>query len=533
MIKSQNIVVNGKSLYLKEVDYKASGGQGILYLKDDLLYKIYHDITTLIPEQKIYELRYLSSIDNLIVPKDSIYNTSNERIGFTLKYVDNAEYLCKLFTMSFKNRNNLTIKQIADIVDSMKDTLIKIHQKNIVVGDYNEMNFLIDNKFRKVFHIDTDSYQTKSYKCNAIMHSIRDRTLPLGEFKESSDWFSWAVITFQLYVGLHPYKGKHQFDFEKRMDNNISVFNKEVRIPKNIDFDIIPKNHLNYYKNVFINKDRSIPPESEGASNIKVTRRVFADDKADIKSNMLFKYDSKILDVIYRNNHYYVLTEKSIYKDTIRIDSNGGINKLIFSSENSIVKDIKFDDYEIFNNILYYISESGLMQVTYEKVGKTIPVQKCVSTIAYNSSQLHNGIVMQDVFGKYIATIPYKLNKCVNVRIPELDNHKIIDAYYQKRWLFVIYKDKNKTNLLIAQFDKDFNYRSSTIENIDFLNINCLVKTNGVVILNTDDCKLELFSDLNRDFKVLNNTPIYDDCKLIELHQTCFMINNEIYELSS
>ena len=88
MIKSQNIIVNGNNIYLKEIDYKASGGQGILYLKDDLLYKIYHDITTLIPEQKIYELRDLSSIDNLIVPKDSIYNSSNERIGFT-EWIEN------------------------------------------------------------------------------------------------------------------------------------------------------------------------------------------------------------------------------------------------------------------------------------------------------------------------------------------------------------------------------------------------------------------------------------------------------------
>ena len=190
--------------------------------------------------------------------------------------------------MSFKNRNNLTIKNIADIVNNMRDTLIKIHEKNMIVGDYNEMNFLIDTKFEKVFHIDTDSWQTKSYKCNAIMHSIRDRLLPLGVFKESSDWFSWSIITFQLYAGLHPYKGKHPtYDFEQRMDKNISVFNKDVKIPKMVDLNIIPKNHLDYYKNVFINKDRSIPPKSQGASNIQIARKLFIDDKADMKMIIL------------------------------------------------------------------------------------------------------------------------------------------------------------------------------------------------------------------------------------------------------
>lgn len=533
MIQSQNVIVKGNKIYLKDIDYKASGGQGSLYLKNGILYKIYHDITTLIPEQKIYELQELSPINNIIIPQNSIYNISSERIGFTLEYVNNAEYLCKLFTMSFKNRNSLTIKNIADVVDNMRDTLIKIHERNIIVGDYNEMNFLIDTKFEKVFHIDTDSWQTKSYKCNAIMHSVRDRTLPLGEFKESSDWFSWAVITFQLYIGLHPYKGRHQYDFEKRMDNNISVFNKEVKIPKNIDFNFIPKNHLDYYKNVFINKDRSVPPKSQGASNIQIIRKVFIDDEADIKANLLFEYDSDILDVIYRNNARYVLTKKSIYENNKIIDINNSISKLIFSSDETIIKDIGYKDYIATNNILYHITENGLAQVTYEKIGKIIPIEKYVSTLNYNSSQLFDGVVLQDIFGKYTATIPYKLDKCINIKITELSNSRIIDAKYQHGWLFIVYNKNNLNKCLIIKFNKDYSYKSSIIENIDFLNLNILVKTNGVVIFNTEDCKLELFSDLGTETKIFNNTPIYNDCKLVELHKTCFIHNNKLFELNN
>jgi len=536
MIKSQNIIVKGNNIYLKDIDYKASGGQGSIYLKNGILYKIYHDITTLIPEQKIYELQELSSINNIVIPQDSIYNTSNERIGFTLEYINNTEYLCKLFTMSFKNRNNLTIKNIADIVDNMRDTLIKIHEKNIIVGDYNEMNFLIDMKFEKVFHIDTDSWQTKSYRCNAIMHSIRDRTLPLGEFKESSDWFSWAIITFQLYVGLHPYKGKHPHlhDYETRMDKNISVFDKNVKIPKMVDLSIIPKNHIDYYKNVFINKDRSIPPKSQGASNIQITRKLFIDDKADIKSNLLFEYDSNILDIIYRNNVRYVLTEKSIYENDSIVDSNNGISKLIFSSDNTIIKSIEYKNYIVTNNILYYITESGFAQVVYEKIGRIIPIEKYVSTLYYNSSQLFDGVVLQDIFGKYTASVPYKLDKCVNIKITELNNSRIIDAKYQRGWLFVIYNKNNLNKCLIVKFNKDFNsYKSSIIDNISFLNINCLIKTNGVVIFNTEDCKLELFSDLGSEIKILDNAPVYNECKLVELHKTCFIHNNKLFELNN
>ena len=531
-MKSQKVFLNGKEVYLRESDYKTSGGQGVIFLKNGKVFKIYHDVATLIPEQKIYELQELSCIGNVVIPEQSVYDKDNKRIGFTLKYIDSHEYLCKLFTASFKNRNKINIKTIADLVDNMRETLVEIHKRKVVVGDYNEMNFLSDYKFKSVFYIDTDSYQTPSFKCNAIMHSVRDRVLPLGEFKKSSDWFSWAVITFQMYTGLHPFKGKHpQYKFEDRMEKHISVYDKSVTIPKNINLSAIPKNHLDYYKNVFINKDRSVPPKSEGAENIQVVKKVFVDATADIRAQLLFKYDSNIIDAVYRSGFRYVLTEDSFYENEKVVRSHSS-KRILFDSSDTFMKNT---EGMVYNNILYTVDESGLAQHSFYKFGKQAKdIKKYISTVNFNSSHMFYGVVIQDVFGHYIATIPYELDKCVNVKLPELKNTKIIDASRQGKWLFIIYKTQRKTNCIIFQFDKKYNsYKFMIKENVDFLSLNVIVKSNGVVVFNTDDNALELFSDLDREFKVVENTPVYNDNMLVELHKTCMVSGKTLYELIS
>ncbi len=528
-MKSQNVIVNGQKIYLRESDYKAKGGQGVVFLKDNVIYKIYHDKSAMIPEQKIYELQELKQCSNVIVPQKQIYDERNNRIGFTLKYVENSESLCKVFTNSFKTRNNISKNDVSKIADNMRETLIKIHTKAIV-GDYNEMNFLINSGFNNVYYIDTDSYQTKSFKCNAIMHQYRDRLNPLGTFNKRSDWFSWALVTFRLYCGIHPFRGRHTLNFEERMDKSISVFDSNVTMPKNIDLNVIPKVHLEYYKDVFVNKNREIPPKSDGVFNLIVKRKLFIDSTSNLTARLFYKYDSDILDAKYRNSTVYVLTKNSVYEDITRIGGNTGIKELIFSSSGEVLQKKGI----VFNNAIYEITKSGITQTTYEKLGRTIPITKTISTVAYNSSKLFQGVVLQDIYGKYTATIPYGIDKASNVKISELNETRIIDAKRQDVWLFVVYEKNSKIDCLIVYLKNKFtDYECTVLENVDFLNINAVVKSNGIVILNTEDCKLQLFMSIGGKVKVIDNTPIYNDYKLVELHKVCFTHKNELYELIS
>lgn len=177
------LLVNNRAVTLTQANYKGGGGEGSIYMKDGLGYKIYHDPKKTISPNKVEELRQIG-LKHVLAPVDAIYDyDTNKPIGFTMPFVDNIQYLCKLFVKSFRDRNNLTPQMMVDVVKFMQKTLMEIHKHKILVVDYNEMNFLINNAFKIVYNIDVDSYQTPSYPATAIMESIRDRKPPKNKFQ--------------------------------------------------------------------------------------------------------------------------------------------------------------------------------------------------------------------------------------------------------------------------------------------------------------------------------------------------------------
>lgn len=559
-MKPLTILVNKKKVALTDNDYIAQGGQGTVYAKNGVVYKIYHDPAHLIPEDKIDELNELKDLSNVIIPTVSIYDPkTNKRIGFCMRHITNTEFLCKLFTANFKKQNNVTPQMIVELVREMQETLIKIHEKGVVVGDYNEMNFLVDKKFQIPYHIDTDSYQTETYKCNAIMESVRDRTLPMGEFNELSDWFSWAIVTFQLYTGIHPYKGKHpkykMNDIDHRMTDNVSVFDSQVKVPKFVNFTGIPKAHLEWYKKVFIDGERSIPPFSDGVINYSVMEKVIVDPDADIITELLYTLNERILDTFWRTGAHHILTTKGFYygeqekvvfdneidKGYIISTTSGEFvfivekdrNVFAFDENKNLLKHFEMDyqSYAVFNNCLYVIQSSGLVQFSFEKIGKMKVIANPISTINHNSAGIYDGVVIQELYGKYKAIIPYDYNLCSTIDLNIKTNH-IYDAKRIDKWLFVLVNNNGKIDLHKYLFNDNFTkYESKIEQDVSFRVINATIKSNGMVVMNTDDDKLELFFDFKRGTKVIEDTPIGNDLELIDGKTICFVDDNKIYSV--
>ena len=124
------------------------------------------------------------------------------------------------------------------------------------------MNFLCDKKFKDIYAIDVDSYQTPSFHATALMESVRDRHSP-NVFNEGTDWFSFGIISFNMMIGIHPYKGKHDTlkTLDDRMLKNISVLNKTVSIPPVCyDLKIIPTNYIKWFEAIFEHGKRMSPP---------------------------------------------------------------------------------------------------------------------------------------------------------------------------------------------------------------------------------------------------------------------------------
>ena len=560
---NMDVIIGGKKYSLNSSSYLASGGQGSVHvLNGTVIVKIYHDISHLPPESKIDELQVLSDLTNVIVPSTAVYDAKTQkRIGFTMKYITGTEPLCKLFTKSFRDAHKISPQMIVSLVRKMQETLIDIHKRGIIVGDYNEMNFLVDKSFTIPYYIDVDSYQTPSFKGSAIMPSVRDYTLPLGEFNELSDGFSFGVVSFQLYSFIHPFKGKHKNykmnDLEGRMRDNISVFDKDVAVPKFVNFTGIPKAHLEWYKKVFIDGERSIPPFSDGVINYAVITNTFIDPNASVTATLLYTVGGMILDTSWRSGAHHILTTDGFYygdqkKVSFALDIDRGSiiytstgefvfivekDKIVYAfdeDKNKIKQfDMDYQSYAVFNNCLYVMQESGLVQYSFEKIGKLKMIPKPISTLNLNSSKIFDGVVMQELYGKYKAIIPYEYNGCSSIDLKEIKTNRIFDAKRIDRWMFIITEASNGTaDFYRIYFNENFSkYEIKCDKDVAFRNINAMVKDNGMVVLNTEDDTLELFFDFKRGTKVIEDSPVQNHLKLIDGKTTCFIDGDKIYSI--
>lgn len=556
------VLVGGTTkVSLGQSEYKAQGGEGMVYVKNGLAYKIYHDPSKMIPEGKILELKKIAT-SNVLGPKDVLFNpTSKQPVGFTMPFVDNVEYLTKMFSRKFKTDNGITPEMIVNLVTQMQKQLNDLHHEGIIVGDYNEMNFLVDSNYKIPYHIDVDSYQTASFPCTAIMDSVRDRQLPFGKFNEMSDWFSWAIVTFQMYTGIHPYKGRHPnfatTELDERMKQNISVFDPDVKIPVNCqDFSGIPANQLEWYKRVFIKGERSLPPIATAIGYIHGFQPIAVVGTGTFNVSIVFEFDSKILDVAYFNGYPYTITEKGIYKKKaeiftfttkptdiklvnvlgrepiIAVKTNGTVG--FFDLSRTQIGTIAADSMMTCNGNLYTITNNGqLVENYFDVIGKVKHLSKVVDQVT-GVYKMFEGVVIQDMFGKRRLSIPYEHQKCASINVPELEGYRIIDAKRIKRVCIIIGEKNGKYDRFVMYFNDEFTkYEIRTNMDIDYHTVNFMVKQNGMVASVINDDTLELFMDIVRGSKEIPSCPMQIDMPLYDgIDKVLFVNGEKLYEIA-
>ena len=69
--------------------FVASGGEGSIYARRGIVYKIYQDPKVVIPYSKMKELSSISN-SNVIKPENLVLSNKNKPIGYTMKHVPKA-----------------------------------------------------------------------------------------------------------------------------------------------------------------------------------------------------------------------------------------------------------------------------------------------------------------------------------------------------------------------------------------------------------------------------------------------------------
>ena len=542
-----DVYVEGQKITLSQSNFVAKGGEGSIFHKGNYAYKIYENLSQMIPLAKINELSQFNH-PSIVAPKSIIKNNKKQIIGFTMDWIgENNIALAKMFTTRFQQINGINNDMIIQLIENIKKVTKIIHQNNFLIVDGNELNYLVKPDFITPYFIDVNSWQTPSFPATAIMPSIRDWMN--NNFTVLTDWFSFAIISFQLFVGIHPFKGKHNKyrlnDFVNRIRDRVSVFNSEVSLPPSVrSFDLIPSSYKDWYYKLFERGDRTEPPQLPGQAEIIQVEIKVIQSTNTFEINLIKEYNNQIL---YHNPiNNITRTKTSLYLSKTDYNVSNGVEVIItplfqipilIKIDKDMVEfkplkpsytikgsSIACSDMMIINNTLYLKNKEKLIEVTFKELSQNIiPVVKTVWNIEPLSSKIFTNVIYQSVLGKahFCIPIPNESGKSSFniIPIPELNDYRILEAKYDNHILNVIAHYQNEYHRFTFIISQDFQtYVHRLVSGIDYNSLNFITLDNGVCIMIPEDNVVEMF--LNRidkpDVKRIIDPDITSDMRLVK-----------------
>ena len=537
--------VQGKGeIRLCKSDFKAQGGEGAIYLKGSTAYKIYSDPQRAISPAKIQELSGLTQ-PNIIRPLEVLLDGKNRAVGYSMRAVGKSYALCQLFPKAFRQRHNLTPEVVLRLVRRLQEGVSHVHAQGILIVDLNEMNFLVAEDFREIFFIDVDSYQTPSYPATALMESVRDRQAQ--RFTTGSDWFSFAVVSFQMFVGLHPFKGTYtplqnlpdkETKLDARMRAGVSVLRPEVSVPAScLPFNIIPPAYLDWYRAIFEEGKRMPPPDnSQPTLTLMTPIMPRHPGSALFEITELKEFDSEVIS----HDGIITVTEKSIYFDEkryvrppfdVKVIVTPRLRHLVaaymdgsracfydLTDARDITLGVEAEEIMQYKGQFYVKQQEKIFALEFiELRGGVLPGVKLVANVMMKSTRMFEGAAIQNLLGACYASVLPAPGVCHQIRLAELDGYQLVGGKLSHNVLIIVGAKEGLYDKLIFRFADDFSsYDLRIVANISSTSIDFTVLASGVVLHISDEDTLEVFSRRkgSHDIKAIQDAFIQADVRL-------------------
>lgn len=558
-------VQGGGKVNLTQREFLAEGGEGKVFVSGGTAYKIYADPSKMIPEGKIAELAAITD-PRVIRPEKLVYDEKGKVVGFTSKFAPSGGVLCQVFTKGFRDREGISPTDMGALVLKLRSLVANVHTARVLLVDLNEMNFLLDPALKDVLAIDTASYQTPHYPATALMESVRDRHAKPLHFTELTDWFAFAVVTFRMFVGIHPYKGTHPTvkDLDERMVANLSVLNKDVKVPPTCyPFTNIPPAFLNWYREVFEGGKRLPPPTGfDGMTVIPVVMHATMQTTAGLNIVELGSFDSDIVGVWERFGHTVVVTTQSIYLDGRRAgDAHKGTRGVGFTkSGHPVVASLDGDTPTLFDATsrtpvgvglvgdslmsydgrLYLKNLDKIVHVNLTEMGsasQVVATSEVAVNVLEHATKLFDGVVVQNLLGAtYVSVFPTQ-GASLQFRVPELDRAKIVDAKYDGGVLMVLAARKGTYDRYIFRVNDESEYDVRVVKDVTPSGLNFITLDGGasICVCLTEESKLELFTSQkgSTTTRVVEDKALHGGMRLYRVGgKVCFTTGTKLYSLS-
>ncbi len=161
----------------------------------------------------------------------------------------------------------------ADVVAallSLHDAIAGLHRANVVIGDCNDLNILVDHT--RVHLIDVDSYQYAHFTCSMFSERFVDPRLcdpqsgvPVRPHDMDSDWFAFAVMAFRSLLGVGPWGGVSRLCSPNaiRAARRLSVLGADIVYPRAArPLATLPDELLDLFRTIFERDSRGAFPRT-------------------------------------------------------------------------------------------------------------------------------------------------------------------------------------------------------------------------------------------------------------------------------
>jgi hypothetical protein len=288
------VYLNQKRIKVNPKNAIGKGGEADIYdLKNGKVLKLFktadHPDYQLLPQEQlaakarlsIHQQKLPAFPQNLpvrvIKPEALATDKQGMILGYAMPFLQNTLPLLKYSDRTYRNTNGISQQLVTSLFRDLHETVLKIHQVNVTIGDFNDLNLLVSQN--QVNLIDADSFQFGQFPCQVFTARFVDPILcdrnanqPIltSQHNPDSDWYAFTVMLMQSLLYVDPYGGVYKpksqtamIPHSARPLQRITIFHPDVRYPKPaIPYKVLSDDLLHHFHNCFEKDWRGIFPQS-------------------------------------------------------------------------------------------------------------------------------------------------------------------------------------------------------------------------------------------------------------------------------
>ncbi len=542
------------------------GGEGYIYEYNGKIIKTFKPhIDIAAKERKVNALMKTNLPKAVITPIDTVLDMRGRFIGYCMEKVSGEEFK-RLSNRKFVTANNITTKDILELLVNVKSVLEEIHKQNIYVGDLNDQNILFDTA-GNIYLIDCDSWAVGDDRCTVAMDLFKDPHLKADNFNADTDNYAFMVLSWKSLTRVHPFGGTVEPDIPilDRISKGISIIGRQsVKLPRlTKEWKGFSPDLVSEFKSVFEGGVRTLSDNMEDMlANLtqckkdreyyysKFSSCPYCNSSAQVNKKPVSQgsvgglklyaiYDGTKIKAVfdrytYLDNEGYVVSgaNKNRYfsRNRYYFATCGAVvfeNESFFNIEygkigNHILKKYK-SMVEVFGDKVYFISTQNTFKelLIVDENNNGIKNICKVSNTAYFAVSGDNYCVVNYYTGKIIVNIN-GTNTVVDYE-SDIVNYGIHHDEISGKWLIILEDSKGKFSTFVIS-GGTVKYQTDAIKYSCQLNCPCIYNSNIFIPV---DGKIRGYSYKKSAFKDFECNVVSEESKLIKEKNRFAIVNLE------